>query len=182
MHRWIKGFTGNNRPICNRLAGRIALTAGRALQYRRRGAARSTHHGVRRTRGARMRMQQTWMRLWGAAAVVALAVGLSGCPPTYPKCENDEHCKEKGEYCVQGQCQQCAVDGNCPANFVCQGNKCVPKPECTIDTQCGDAKKCLAGKCVTDPEAGKTPTDPNAACASCAPNEECRNGACVKKA
>jgi peptidoglycan-associated lipoprotein len=100
-------------------------------------------------------MRRTVIQLWAAAA--AMAVALSGCPPAYPKCENDSQCKEHGEYCVQGQCQQCAVDGNCPANFVCQANKCVPKPECTQDVQCGDKKKCEAGKCVTDPNASKPP-------------------------
>jgi peptidoglycan-associated lipoprotein len=102
-------------------------------------------------------MRRTVIRLWVGTAVAAMVVGLAGCPPAYPKCENDSQCKEHGEYCVQGQCQQCAVDGNCPANFVCQANKCVPKPECTKDVQCGDKKKCEAGKCVTDPNAEKPP-------------------------
>ena len=125
-------------------------------------------------------MRRTWMGLWSAAAVAGMAVALSACPPAYPKCESDTACKEHGEVCVQGQCQQCAVDGNCPANFVCQGNKCVPKPECTADVQCGDKKKCEFGKCVTDPAASKPPEAD--ACASCGPNEECRDGACVKRA
>jgi len=100
-------------------------------------------------------MRRTVIQLWMAAAVGAMAVALAGCPPAYPKCENDSQCKEHNEYCVAGQCQQCAVDGNCPANFVCQANKCAPKPECTKDVQCGDKKKCEEGKCVTDPNAQK---------------------------
>src|SRR3954470_9140374 len=100
-------------------------------------------------------MRRTGIGLWSAAA--GMAVVLSACPPAYPKCESDAACKEHGEYCVQGQCQQCAVDANCPANFVCQQTKCVPKPECDKDVQCGDKKKCLAGKCVTDPNAQKAP-------------------------
>ncbi|RYZ38128.1 MAG: OmpA family protein, partial [Myxococcaceae bacterium] len=36
--------------------------------------------------------------LWAGLAL-AVAV-LTGCPPTYPKCNNDETCKEKGEVCV----------------------------------------------------------------------------------
>jgi peptidoglycan-associated lipoprotein len=92
-----------------------------------------------------------------------MAAVMSACPPPYPKCENDAACKEHNEYCVAGQCQQCAVDSNCAANFVCQQNKCVPKPECDKDVQCGDKKKCVAGKCMTDPNAEKPPeTDPNA--------------------
>ena len=65
---------------------------------------------------------------------------LSGCPPTYPKCESDDHCKDKGEVCVQGQCQECATNANCKEGFVCVANKCVPKPECTGDTGCGEGK------------------------------------------
>ena len=127
-----------------------------------------------------MGMRRTWIQLWSAAAVVGMAVALSACPPAYPKCEGDAACKEHGEVCVQGQCQQCAVDGHCPANFVCDKNKCVPKPECTKDVQCGDKMKCELGKCVTDPAASRSSPDANA-CASCGPNEECRDGACVKK-
>ena len=36
--------------------------------------------------------------------VVAAGLALSGCKPSYPKCENDDHCKEKGEVCANGQC------------------------------------------------------------------------------
>src|SRR5262245_8381749 len=85
---------------------------------------------------------------WMSALVLAGAL-LAGCPPTYPKCNSDEHCKEKGEVCVQGMCQECATDANCKAGFICEGNKCVPKPECTSDADCGTSKQCRGGKCVT---------------------------------
>jgi peptidoglycan-associated lipoprotein len=98
-------------------------------------------------------------------------VALSGCPPTYPKCESDANCKDKGEVCVQGQCQECATDANCKSGFVCDANKCVPKPECTGDTGCGDGKKCKQGKC-TIAEAPKP---------ECAADEECPSGTgCTK--
>ncbi len=68
------------------------------------------------------------MRRISIWAGLALAVAvLTGCPPTYPKCDNDEHCREKGEVCVQGSCQECATDANCKENFTCQGNTCVPR-------------------------------------------------------
>lgn len=105
------------------------------------------------------------------------ALLLLGCPPTYPKCENDANCKEHNEVCVQGQCAECAVDANCPANFVCQGQKCVPKPECTPQTGCGEGKKCENGKCVV----AKVETPAVDPCAACGPDEECKDGACVKK-
>jgi peptidoglycan-associated lipoprotein len=101
---------------------------------------------------------------------------LLGCPPTYPKCENDSHCKEHNEVCVQGQCAECAVDKNCPANFVCQANKCVPKPECTPQSGCGEGKKCENGKCVV--AEAPPPANP---CASCGPDEVCQDGACVRR-
>jgi peptidoglycan-associated lipoprotein len=100
----------------------------------------------------------------------------SGCPPTYPKCESDDHCKEKGEVCVQGMCQECATDANCKAGFACDGNKCVPpKAECTpSDDKCGDGKKCNAkGKCeVAPPQCTKSE--------DCGTGQECNaKGKCV---
>lgn len=105
------------------------------------------------------------------AATAALL--FAGCPPTYPKCESDAHCKEKGEVCVQGMCQECATDANCKAGFVCDANKCVPKPECAEDATCGAGKRCSAGKCVADTRAE---------CASdsdCASGRSCKAGKCV---
>src|SRR5690349_3604275 len=89
-----------------------------------------------------MRRASLILGLFGAAAF------LTACPPTYPKCNNDDHCKEHNEVCVQGQCQECATDQNCKEGFQCQGNKCVPKAECTPEKGCGPGKNCQAGKCV----------------------------------
>jgi peptidoglycan-associated lipoprotein len=77
----------------------------------------------------------------------AALFALTGCPSTYPKCDNDEACKEHNEVCVQGQCQECSGDQQCKTGFMCQANKCVPKPECTDDSACKSGEKCLAGKC-----------------------------------
>ena len=104
----------------------------------------------------------------GAALALVL---LSGCPPTYPKCANDKDCKEHGEVCVQGQCQECSGDGNCKPGFICQAQKCVPKPECTTDSACPSGLKCKAGKCSND----------------CVQDDECgagkcRNNKCVENA
>ena len=79
-------------------------------------------------------------------APLVLAV-FAGCPPTYPKCDNDAQCSEKGEVCVQGQCQECATDNNCKPGFVCDANKCVPKPECSDKNPCKAGSKCKQGKC-----------------------------------
>jgi peptidoglycan-associated lipoprotein len=110
----------------------------------------------------------------GSAALMGLSLVLSACPPAYPKCESDEQCKDHKESCVQGQCVQCATDKNCPENFVCQANKCVPKPECKQDADCPGGGKCEAGQCASS-------SAENQGCAACGPDEECQDNACVKK-
>jgi peptidoglycan-associated lipoprotein len=109
----------------------------------------------------------------------ALTAVLTGCPPTYPKCEKDEQCKEHGEVCVQGECKECATDANCKAGFVCDANRCVPKPECKDDGACGPNKKCHGGKC----EAASTSKEPGTCTANedCASGEDCKAGKCVGK-
>jgi peptidoglycan-associated lipoprotein len=100
--------------------------------------------------------------LWAGFAL-AVAV-LTGCPKTYPNCDSDTQCQEKGEVCVQGTCQECATDANCKEGFTCQTNKCVPKgPECTLDTQCGSGRICEAGKCAP---------------AQCKGDDQCKGGKC----
>jgi peptidoglycan-associated lipoprotein len=109
--------------------------------------------------------------LVGAGLLLALQ---TACPPAYPKCNNDEGCKENNEVCVQGQCVECATDGQCKENFVCQANKCVPRPpECQPgDNKCGTGKRCEAGRCVT---AECDPTKP------CKPGSTCQDGRCVAR-
>ena len=130
--------------------------------------------------------------LWAGMAL-AVAV-LTGCPPTYPKCNNDDNCKEKGEVCVQGQCQECAEDANCREGFTCQANKCAPKPpECTTDTACGAGRICEAGKCAEAQckddsacnggkcQAGRcqAPKDTCTAATDCGEGQDCKSGRCV---
>ncbi len=132
--------------------------------------------------------------LWAGVALT-LAV-LTGCPkPTYPNCESDEQCTERGEVCVQGKCQECATDGQCKENYTCQQNKCVPKgPECTSDAACGTGRICEAGKCAaaqckddtTCPGGGKcqagrcvTPRAECTAATDCGEGQECQAGKCV---
>jgi peptidoglycan-associated lipoprotein len=105
--------------------------------------------------------------LW--LGVLGVAV-LTGCPPTYPKCDSDEQCKSHNEVCVNGQCQECATDANCKAGFVCQANKCTPKPECTNDQNCPAGSTCASGKCT--PKACTADGD-------CGPGARCKNNQCV---
>lgn len=98
-------------------------------------------------------------------------VALTGCPPTYPKCNSDENCKEQGEVCVNGQCQECATDANCKDGFVCQDNKCQPKPECSAEQPCAAGNRCDAGKCVPGCDTA----------ADCGTNMACENNQCVRE-
>lgn len=132
--------------------------------------------------------------LWAGFAL-AVAV-LTGCPKTYPNCDSDEQCQEKGEVCVQGTCQECATDANCKEGFTCQDNKCVPKPpECTTDAACGEGRICEAGKCAEaqcQDDAGctggeqcqqgrcVTPPPECAAATDCGEGQECQAGKCVQ--
>jgi peptidoglycan-associated lipoprotein len=111
----------------------------------------------------------------GFSFFAALAVLVfSGCPPTYPKCDNDGNCKEKGEVCVQGQCQECGTDANCKAGFVCEANRCVPKPECKDDGACGPGNACVDRKCVKAPAKAECTQDDN-----CPSGQGCTAGKCV---
>ncbi len=112
-------------------------------------------------------------------ACAALAAAVLGCAPTYPKCETDAHCKDHNEVCVQGQCKECATDNNCKAGFICDANRCVPKPECRDDGACGKGKKCKEGKCAdaASREPGTCSTNDD-----CGTGEECKAGKCTSKA
>ena len=103
-------------------------------------------------------------------------VALTGCPPTYPKCDNDDHCKDKGEVCVEGQCQECGKTEQCKEGFVCEANKCVPKPECTGNADCGGDKKCNRGKCV---QKDYCDSDRDCGAGSCKGNKCVEKGACT---
>ena len=121
----------------------------------------------------------------------------AGCKPAWPKCSADKECNEDGHHgvCVDGSCQECAKDGDCPKNFVCRGNKCLPKPECTTDSDCtapkicrgekcllectGDAEcgmgqNCMANRCVTKAAPPQCTVD-----ADCASGQKCSGGACI---
>ena len=107
-------------------------------------------------------------------ASAALTLFALGCTPTYPDCDNDDHCRAKGEYCVGGKCQQCrtadqcgpcntcnagacavvpgccAQDRDCSVGQACRQGRC--GPECLDATECGEGAKCSSGRCVPDVE------------------------------
>lgn len=92
--------------------------------------------------------------------VLLLALGspvlvvATGCPPAkpYPSCEKDDNCKKDGkgkavnEFCLFGQCQQCAKDSHCAAGEKCSRGRC--EKSCSSDDQCGAGQMCDASSCV----------------------------------
>lgn len=112
-------------------------------------------------------MRATSYLFFGILTVAAL--GLAGCGPTYPKCDTDSHCADKGEVCVEGQCQQCRDNSNCGADQVCQGGRCVAKAECARDGDCSDNKICRSGRCQIECQAS----------ADCGSGLKCMGNRCV---
>ncbi|MDY0060218.1 MAG: OmpA family protein [Myxococcota bacterium] len=100
-------------------------------------------------------------------ATVGLA---SGCRPSYPKCENDTHCKEQGEFCVNGLCQQCREQAHCATCQQCQAGRCVQQAGCCQSSQdCAAGQVCRAGQCAAE-------------ClgqADCPPRHACQGQRCV---
>lgn len=92
------------------------------------------------------------IRLWPTVLVlltsVTAAAWLNGCRPEYPRCENDEHCQAKGEYCVNGMCQQCRAQSDCGACQQCLAGRCsIQAGCCQQDQDCAAGQRCRAGQC-----------------------------------
>ena len=112
---------------------------------------------------------------------VAMMVSLAGCPskPKNGECKTSDDCKEQqgfGKVCVEGRCQECGVDTDCQAGFVCRQNKCTPRPECAQDSDCGAGKACQNEHCVVAEPKAECDTD-----AQCGPGRGCEVGRCVTK-
>ena len=97
-------------------------------------------------------------KLFGLFVVLVLAAGLAvSCGgkekkkgPVYPACKTDVDCADKGEFCFNGTCSECAKKKHCDAKgpcLKCNGGKCVGKPNC-----CSSKADCPTGeKCVVKP-------------------------------
>jgi peptidoglycan-associated lipoprotein len=137
------------------------------------------------------------LRLTTPLAIVSLVLGANACKPKYPACETDDHCKEKGEVCVNKQCQECRDDTQCQAKYPaekreCLDGRCEIKPECRADADCaavGEGLVCKSGKCVVEctanedcPAGRKCEAQKCVAeCQNdidCGPNRVCVDGAC----
>ena len=112
------------------------------------------------------------VRLLGLVGLTVAAVALTACPGPKPgECKTTDDCKGQTDYandvCVDGKCQECGADTDCKPGFLCQANKCVPKPECSQDADCGAGKKCQSNKCVAS---------------GCKTNSDCPGGKCLANA
>ena len=99
---------------------------------------------------------------------------LGGCPvrPKHGECRSSADCAEQGgvgAVCVEGRCQECGVDADCRAGFVCRSWKCIPRPECAGDADCPDGKECESGRC-------RAPKAASAAGRECASHVDCGEG------
>jgi len=124
----------------------------------------------------------------------ALLLAGTACQPTHPNCENDAHCSEKREVCVNGLCQQCRGDANCGPCQTCNAGRCQVVvgccqkdgdcsvgqrcrdgrcgPECAGDAECGAGNRCSQGRCIPGVEC--------TGAGDCAAGTRCVNGRCVK--
>ena len=117
---------------------------------------------------------------------------MPACSPTYPKCNDDDDCKEKGEFCVNGMCQECRDTQDCPKGKTCNAGRCELTPgycestndcpdrlaciknrctACKNNVDCGEGMRCKKGQCLRP---GQCVDDED-----CPMNHECQNGNCV---
>ena len=94
-----------------------------------------------------------------AASVLLLGLGLGtmGCRPDFPNCRDDDDCRaalDDGDnpqrllFCVNGQCQGCRGDSDCPPGVTCKNFMC--QPECRSDSECTGGLVCRNNKCVAE--------------------------------
>jgi peptidoglycan-associated lipoprotein len=127
-------------------------------------------------------MLTTKLRMFLILISFSAAMLASGCGPTYPNCDTDEHCEEQGERCVANLCKECAGDNDCASKDICgmcgPENACMPRPGC-----CQSDLDCPGGRCwrVSGTQYGecggrcRTEGSPE----DCNSGEVCRSGQCV---
>ncbi|MDF1562934.1 MAG: peptidoglycan-associated lipoprotein Pal [Deltaproteobacteria bacterium] len=141
-------------------------------------------------------------RLVGIGSLILAVFVLSGCPPKWPQCKKDDHCKKNADgeevsfVCIAGQCVECGTDADCSEGFICRENACVPKPECLSSADCSGGMLCKNEKCVPECTSASDCASgmkcegsrcvPDVECSSnsdCAEGEECdADGKCVAAA
>ena len=108
------------------------------------------------------------------------------CVRDEAECRQDDDCG-LGQVCRNGACElaegfgdPCVVDADCPANFQCTAEVCIPRVgegECMLDRDCGPNERCEMGMCVMDANGGLG--DPCALQNDCADDLQCVDGICV---
>lgn len=127
---------------------------------------------------------------------------VAACGPSYPNCETNSHCEDKGEYCLSGKCEECAETAHCaskgpglqcnagrcqqipgycddsvacPSPQKCRDNRC--GPQCLDNNECQASEYCEAsGVCTPKPECGD-----HADVRECPEGKECVSGSCQIK-
>jgi peptidoglycan-associated lipoprotein len=125
--------------------------------------------------------------------LAGILLAVSGCRPDYPNCETDDHCKEKGEFCVARKCVKCRDSRDCAAGQQCTNGKCAAiAGYCTDRSQCPAGQECIANRCRSCESDAECPAGlkcmqgqcKKAECSTdndCPQNKECQNGTCVGK-
>ncbi len=116
----------------------------------------------------------------GICAAVAILVA-TACSPSYPECNEDADCAEKGEVCLNAKCAECRSDEHCTTKFderyYCQQGSCLQitgycNPENGFN--CGEFQKCRDFRC--GPQCY-----PESVAEDCKPGEICENNRCIPK-
>jgi len=129
-----------------------------------------------------MRVGIKWVA--SAFAVTAMLM-LAACGPKYPDCENDEHCTDHDQVCVDKLCRDCRSSAQCADRGPCAF--CGPEYTCETPTGtpgdcCSSNLDCKQGKCWKRPGAE---TGTCAQCESdtdCSADMKCVQGSCVPRA
>lgn len=164
-------------------------------------------------RPSRVSSLTLWPRLSAAltAAAALLMLLATGCGPSYPNCSGDEHCKSKGEYCLDNKCAQCRTDAHCPGAdsdkcVTCQAGACGRKasccssnldcgagtkcdvaankcvPQCAADSDCSGGQKCVGGACQAPASSGGGDGSGCKGDSDCGPGLKCKEGRCLDAA
>lgn len=125
-----------------------------------------------------------------AIGAVGLLGLLTGCPPSYPNCNETADCVVDGQQmgvCVNGTCQECGTDADCRPGFTCDtstpgANRCVPiVGYCTSKADCPEDQACVnnrCGSCQSNAQCGTGYECVAGACRSlaCETDEDCTSG------
>ena len=118
---------------------------------------------------------QRFTLLWLLLALAVIAIPLTACGPSWPDCDNDDHCigYDRGaNFCVDGVCRDCLADTDCERGQECRNNSCSAIPNwCEGHDGCLDGQICENNRCRAgcDLDAGR----------GCPEGHRCDNGRCV---